>query len=150
MKTDKSEDDIVKSHQDTYIQLMLRVVAWNVKFLAFLMVLVILWATSDVVYHLYSEISYSSTNFFNIDDLIGIFGTFMGVLIAIEVFMNIIFYLRKAEIHVPLVVSTALTAIARKIIILDYTTITPTSLLGIAAIIAALGVTLWLIGVKKA
>lgn len=148
MKNSQNEPDMVPRSHDAFIKFLLKVVSWNVKFLAFLMVLVIMWASADVVFHLGREILNSPINFFNIDDLIGILGSFLAVLIAIEIFLNIIFYLKEDEIHVPLVVATALTAISRKVIIFDYSKIAPVFLLGIAAIILALGLTYWLITVK--
>ncbi len=47
-------------------------------------------------------------------------GAFMAVLIAIEIFVNIVSYLREDLIHVRIVLATALMAVARKVIILDY------------------------------
>jgi uncharacterized membrane protein (DUF373 family) len=148
MKDHENETDFIPKSHDPSIQFMLKVVAWNVKFLAFLMVLVIIWASADVLYHLIWEVFNSTTNFFNIDDLIGILGSFLAVLIAIEIFLNIVFYLKEDEIHVPLVIATALTAISRKIIIFDYTKVAPLMLLSVAAVIFALGVTYWLVTVK--
>ena len=43
----------------------------------------------------------------------------MAVLIAIEIFINIMVYLREDVIHVKIVLATTLMAIARKVIILD-------------------------------
>ncbi|MBA3239372.1 MAG: phosphate-starvation-inducible PsiE family protein [Parachlamydiaceae bacterium] len=148
MKDHETEADSIPKSHDPSIKFMLKVVAWNVKFLAFLMVLVIIWASADVLYHLIWEVFNSPTNFFSMDDLIGILGSFLAVLIAIEIFLNIVFYLKEDEIHVPLVIATALTAISRKIIIFDYTKIAPLMLLSIAAVIFALGVTYWLVTVK--
>lgn len=53
--------------------------------------------------------------------------------------------MRRDMDHIKLVVATALMAIARKVIILDYEKATAIQLYGIAGIIAALGVTYWLI-----
>ncbi len=46
----------------------------------------------------------------------------MVTLIAIEIFLNIVLYLRDDVLHVKLVLATALMAIARKVIVLDYKT----------------------------
>ena len=46
---------------------------------------------------------------------------------------------------VQLVVATALMAIARKVTVLDFDTLTPMYLLGIAATTHALGITYWLL-----
>ncbi|MGL1835036.1 phosphate-starvation-inducible PsiE family protein [Rhodocyclaceae bacterium SMB388] len=48
------------------------------------------------------------------------FAAFLAVLIAIEIFANITLYLRDEVIHVKLVIATALMAIARKVIVLDF------------------------------
>ena len=57
--------------------------------------------------------------------ILATFGVFMVVLIAIEIFQNIILYLRDDVIHVKIVLSTALMAIARKVIILVYNELEP-------------------------
>lgn len=44
----------------------------------------------------------------------------MVVFIAIEIFQNLIPYLRDDVIHVKIMLGTALMAVARKFIILDY------------------------------
>jgi uncharacterized membrane protein (DUF373 family) len=70
----------------------------------------------------------------------------LTVLIAIEIFMNITLYLRDDVIHIKLVISTALMAIARKVIILDFDLVTPQQMLATAAVVISLGVTYWLVG----
>ena len=44
----------------------------------------------------------------------------LSIITAIEIFQNIVLYLRTDVIPVQLVIATALMAIARKVIILDY------------------------------
>lgn len=149
MKDEKSEVNTTSEGLDPVIKFMFKMVSWNVKILAFLMVFVIWWASADVVYQMYRKFFESESRFFDIDELITLLGCFLGVLIAIEIFLNIIFYLKEDEIHVPLVIATALTAISRKIIVFEYTKLAPLALVGIAAIIFALGLTYWLITVKS-
>jgi uncharacterized membrane protein (DUF373 family) len=48
-----------------------------------------------------------------------------------------------------LVIATALMAIARKVIILDFDEITPPYIYGTAAVLLALGITYWLITRKN-
>jgi len=69
-------------------------------------------------------------------------------LIAIEIFINIRLYISTNVIPVRLVIATALMAIARKVIILDFDEITPPYIYGTAAIIFSLGITYWLITKK--
>ncbi|BCU08061.1 hypothetical protein Atep_27380 [Allochromatium tepidum] len=77
----------------------------------------------------------------NINDIFYTFGAFMAVLIAVEIFINIRLYPGTNVFPVQLVVATALMAIARKVIVLDFDTLIPMYLLGIAATTLALGVT---------
>jgi uncharacterized membrane protein (DUF373 family) len=51
--------------------------------------------------------------------LLHIFSLILNVLIALEVLENVTAYLRKHIIQIQLVIATALTAIARKIIVFD-------------------------------
>jgi uncharacterized membrane protein (DUF373 family) len=70
----------------------------------------------------------------------------MVILIAVEIFINIRLYLGTNVLPIRLVVATALMAIARKVIILDLGTVSAQELLAIAAVVLALGVTHWLVG----
>jgi uncharacterized membrane protein (DUF373 family) len=133
---------------DPLIKYLTKAVMLIVKFLAVLMVLVIFLATIDVIVHLYEQVITSTASAFNVDGLINTLGFFIAVLIAIEIFLNIVFYLKTDAIHVPLVLSTALTAVARKVIILDYKAATPFSLVALATIIFSLGITYWLVTKK--
>jgi len=72
--------------------------------------------------------------------LLDIFGLFLSVLIALEILENITAYLRKHVVQVELVIVTSLTAVARKIIILDLDKITGVSLIGLAIAILALSI----------
>ncbi|MHB8764661.1 MAG: phosphate-starvation-inducible PsiE family protein [Deferrisomatales bacterium] len=84
----------------------------------------------------------------NIGDILAIFGAFMAVLIAIEIFINITLYLREDVIHVKLVVATALMAIARKVIVFDYKSVEAEYVWATAAVVLTLGVTYWLVATK--
>ncbi|MDP0953400.1 phosphate-starvation-inducible PsiE family protein, partial [Klebsiella pneumoniae] len=56
--------------------------------------------------------------------------------------------LRDDVIHVKLVVATALMAIARKVIVLDLSTLEPAYLYAIGVIVLAFGMTYWLVSAK--
>jgi uncharacterized membrane protein (DUF373 family) len=83
--------------------------------------------------------------YFIIPDIIQTFSAFLAVLIAYEIFSNITLYIRSDVFPVKLVIATALMAVARKVIVLDTEKFTALELLGIAAIVLALGVTYWLV-----
>lgn len=116
----------------------------GVKFLAILMTLIILWGTLDVALILFDKVTHPPFLMLIIDDFLEVFGAFLVVMIAIEIFLNIVLYLRKDVIHVKMVIATALMAIARKVIILDYETTPVYHLFGIAAIILSLALAYWL------
>jgi uncharacterized membrane protein (DUF373 family) len=86
---------------------------------------------------------------FRISDILSIFGAFLAVLIAIEIFLNITLYLRDDIIHVKLVVATALMAIARKVIVFDFKEISYQHVLATSAVVLALGITYWLISKRE-
>ncbi|MBP8290274.1 MAG: phosphate-starvation-inducible PsiE family protein, partial [Chromatiaceae bacterium] len=77
------------------------------------------------------------------------FGAFLAVLIAIEIFVNIRLYLGADVLPVQLVIATALMAICRKIIVLDFEKVSADYILASAATVLALGLTYWLISKKS-
>lgn len=81
----------------------------------------------------------------NLEKILEFFGLFLMVFIGLELLESIKAYLDKDRVRVEVVMLVALIAIARKVIILDYTTSPPEILYGIAAIIFALGVSYFLV-----
>jgi len=106
---------------------------------------VIVFGVADVVYVLYKRLMAEPRGLLEISDILATFGAFMAVLIAIEIFVNIISYLREDVIHVRIVLATAMMAIARKVIILDYNTTSPQYIYATAAVVAAMALAYWLI-----
>ncbi|MCB2183077.1 MAG: phosphate-starvation-inducible PsiE family protein [Desulfobulbaceae bacterium] len=121
----------------------------GVRILAILMALIIFWGIGDVVWVTVQRLQTPPVMILKINDILYIFGAFLAVLIAIEIYENIIMYLRQDVIHVQLVVATALMAIARKVIVFDFKEIKAEFILGTASVILALGVTYWLISKKN-
>lgn len=122
-----------------------RVVHLAVRILAVLMTLVILWGVIDVGMTLFKEVTTPPYGLMSINDILAIFGAFLAVLIAIEIFQNITIYLKEEVMHVQIVIATALMAISRKIIVLDFEEVQPEYVLASAAVILALGISYWLI-----
>ena len=116
-----------------------------VRALAVLMTGVIVFGVADVVYVLYQRLMAEPRGLLQISDILATFGAFMAVLIAIEIFVNIISYLREDVIHVRIVLATAMMAIARKVIILDYNTTSPQYIYATAAVVAAMALAYWLV-----
>ena len=140
--------DLIKEHEDPFLEVLHRIIRFAVKVLAGLMVVVIVWGIGDVVYVLFQRLLEPPFLLLSINDILATFGAFLAVLIAIEIFINITMYLKTDVIPVRLVVATALMAISRKVIIFDFDKITPPFLLGTAATVLALGATYWLISKK--
>jgi uncharacterized membrane protein (DUF373 family) len=113
------------------------------------MTLVIVWGVGDVFFVLYQRLMTPPVFLLNISDILATFGAFLAVLIAIEIFTNITLYIRSDVLPVKLVVATALMAISRKVIIFDFNELSPLYILAVAAVVLALGVTYWLLTLKK-
>jgi uncharacterized membrane protein (DUF373 family) len=135
--------------KDPLIRFLHKVIRYGVKALAVLMAMVILWGIGDVVWVIYQKLSQPPYLLLKINDILLIFGAFLAVLIAIEIFLNITLYLRDDVIHVRLVVATALMAIARKVIVFDFKELGYEYVLATGAVVLALGVTYWLIAKKS-
>ena len=134
---------------DPLIRVLTKSIRYAVRILAVLMVLVIWWGIADVVYVLYERISSHPYYLLNIADIFATFGAFMAVLIAIEIFINIVSYLRDNVIHIKIVLATAFMAVARKVIVLDYEKVSSGYVLATAALMLALAVAYWLAVVKN-
>ena len=134
--------------KDALIRFLHKVIRWSVKSLAVLTTLIIVWSVMDVVWVMYRRLSQPPILVLSPYDILFIFGAILVTLIAIEIFINITLYLREDVIHVKLVIATALMAIARKVIVLDYKELGHEYVYATAAVVLALGVTYWLI-VKK-
>jgi len=119
-----------------------------IRLLAVLMVIVIFLSVADVAFVLYERLMAPPFLLLSLNDIFVVFASFLAVLIAIEIFANITLYLRDDVIHVRLVIATALMAIARKVIVLDFNTVEPEYLYGTGAVLLALGITYWLVASK--
>ena len=98
---------------------------------------------------LYSRIAAHPYHLLEISDILATFGAFMAVLIAIEIFVNITSYLRDNTVQIKLVLATALMAISRKVIVVDYKEVTPEYIVATALVVAALSLAYWLVVVKN-
>jgi uncharacterized membrane protein (DUF373 family) len=114
------------------------------KILSLALVIVILFALVDLVHILIRELLTEPYGFFN-STVLNLFGLFLNILIALELLENIKAYLNHQGVQVQLVVATALIAVSRKLIIFDLAKSSGLDLLGLAAAIAALSLSYWLI-----
>lgn len=136
----------MKKHTDDVLTNKLySAVRYSVRVLSVLMVFVIIMGVVDVAWTLYEKINTPPVFILTISDMLATFGAFMAVLIAIEILINITVYLRDDVIHVKIVMATALMAVARKVIVLDFATTTPPYIYGLAAIALSMSIGYWLI-----
>jgi uncharacterized membrane protein (DUF373 family) len=105
--------------------------------LIIMMVIVVVLATIELGWIIIRDIITPPIILLEIDELLEIFGFFLLVLIGIELLETIKAYLLTNVIHVEIVLEVALIAIARKVIILDLDKYESLTLVGIAALIAA-------------
>jgi len=80
-----------------------------------------------------------------IDELLGIFGVILLVLIGVELLETIKAYMLDGVVHVELVLEVALIAIARKVIVLDFSKYSSDMILSLAALIAAVSAAFFLL-----
>jgi len=114
------------------------------KLLSIMMLGVLLVSLVELGFVLTEEILRAPHGFFS-SSLIEIFGAFLNILIALEVLENITAYLRGSGIRIELVIVTALTAVARKIVIFDFGKHSGSDLIGLGVAIFALTISYWLV-----
>jgi uncharacterized membrane protein (DUF373 family) len=141
-------DEIPADSDDPLLNVLHKSIRFGVRVLAILMVLVIYWSIVDVVYVIYERLQTPPYMLMDVEDILQVFGAFMAVLIAIEIFINIRLYLGSNVIPVQLVIATALMAIARKVIVLDLTLVSAEQIVGIGITALALGICYWLVRLK--
>ncbi len=146
---DPAEGLNINESEEPLIHWLHVLIRFCVRILAVLMTLVIMWSVADVAWVLSQQVLVSPAfGLLGVDDILVLFGAFMVTLIAIEIFLNIVLYLRDDVLHVKLVLATALMAIARKVIVMDYKTLDPTYIWATAAVIFALSIGYWLVAKK--
>lgn len=129
------------NEEDRFLWYLKKIIHLSLKTLALLMIIVIIFGVIDVGWTIYQRFLSAPRFILTIGDVLATFGAFMVVLIAIEIFQNIILYLRDDVIHVKIVLATALMAIARKVIILDYDELDPMYIFATGIVLIATGVT---------
>jgi uncharacterized membrane protein (DUF373 family) len=118
------------------------------KLLAIAMVLVILVSMWDLGVVLFSSLFLEPVTFLN-RTLLEIFGLFLTILIALELLQNITAYLQDHKVQLELVIVTSLTAVARKIILLDLEKISGSELIGLALAVVTLSISYGIIKITN-
>jgi len=108
--------------------------------LAAMLTVVVLLSTLHLGVLIATEIWQRPRFLIRVQGLLEIFGYFLLVLIGVELLETLKAYLRKDVIHVRVVLEVALIAMARKVIIEEPNAVPSLTLIGIAALILALGI----------
>ncbi|WP_295585323.1 phosphate-starvation-inducible PsiE family protein [uncultured Lamprocystis sp.] len=112
------------------------------KFLAAVLLILIaavaMIAVAELGYLLYIDMTSPHGLLMGLNELFEIFGMFLMVLIAIELMSSIYMYMKDKSVHVEMMLLIAITALTRKVVILDKETTDPMAMLGIAALLGTL------------
>ena len=116
--------------------------------LIILMVFVVAISTIRLGWKIVEELMKPPFLLLNIDQLFVVFGFFLMILLGLELLESLRAYITEDQIHVEVIFTIDLIAVARKVITLDMTKLSSDFLLGIAAVLLALAAGYFLI--KKA
>ena len=107
--------------------------------LLIMMAIVVLLTTIDLGWMIIKVIAAPPVLLIDVRALLDLFAAFLLVLIGVELLDTVKVYLVERTIHLELILTVGLVAMARKVIVLDPKQLDGLSLIGIAAVIAALG-----------
>ncbi|MDZ7316881.1 MAG: phosphate-starvation-inducible PsiE family protein [candidate division KSB1 bacterium] len=117
--------------------------------LLLLMVVVLVIGTVELAVMLYQSLIRPPFLLFDLTNLLEIFGTFLMVLIGLELLETIKVYWQQNKFHLEEVLIVSIIAVARKVILVDSKTFSADFLLGMAALILALAVSYFLVQRKR-
>lgn len=119
------------------------------KRLALLLAVVTGIASIELAAQTSSRIIQMKTNWFD-GSLLGLLDRLLLIFIALEVLQNVVAYLKDQAIQIELVLLTALTAVARKVIVLPPGTESkPALMAGFGVIVVGLGSAYWLVRLAR-
>lgn len=137
-----------EQNENKLLHILDRVIHNCALLIAVIMVFVIIWGVADIVYVLYQRLMAPPFLLLEIKDILATFGAFMAVLIAIEIYHNIILYTKDQHNHrlaVEIVLATALMAAARKVIVFDFNAMDAAYIYATAGVIFALAIAYYVI-----
>jgi uncharacterized membrane protein (DUF373 family) len=113
--------------------------------LVVMMAIVVLLATVDLGFVLVRDFLSGPFALLDLHEFLDVFGSFLLVLIGIELLETLRAYAREAVIRAEVIILVALIALARKIIILDPKETSYVVMFATGAVVLALGVTYFLV-----
>jgi uncharacterized membrane protein (DUF373 family) len=87
--------------------------------LLFLISAVALIAVAELCFVLYTDLTSGDGFLLDLDELFEVFGMFLIVLIAVELMASIYMYMMDKSVHVEMMLLIAVTALTRKVVVLD-------------------------------
>jgi uncharacterized membrane protein (DUF373 family) len=128
-----------------YLRLIDRGERLVAKALGVLLILVLVVATVETAIEIFSVLLDPSRRWVG-DQLTTVLGDLLNLLIAIEVLQNITSYLRRHVVQIELVLLTAITAVARKVIVLPPSAENkPQLVVGLGVAVVCLAAAFWLV-----
>ena len=118
-----------------YIEKFERVI---INTLLILMASVVVLSTIELAWILVMDVLTPPVFLLEIHEMLEIFGLFLLVLIGIELLHSIKIYIIRREFHLETVLTVAMIAVARKIIVLEPKELPEGAILGIATLVLAL------------
>ncbi len=108
--------------------------------LTVLMGIVVIVSTIELTYMLFVRIfePQEGKAMLGLNDLFEIFGLFFNVLIGFELFETMKLFFKENVFHAELILLVALIAVSRKVILLDYSSMEPLSIIGVAVLIGTI------------
>ena len=113
-----------------------------------LMGIVLLAAVAELAYEIVTGLIQPPGFFLDVTELIDTFGLFLMVLIGLELMATMHMYLSDHTIHAEMMLLVALTAVTRKVVILDTVKTGPLLVFGVGFLIFALSGSFYLIRKK--
>lgn len=117
--------------------------------LLLLMGVVVASAALEVAYEIFRGLIDPPGLFLGVSELLEIFGLFLMVLIGLELMTSIHMYLDDHKIHAEMMFLVAMTAVTRKIVILDAARMDPLLVFGLGFLTIALASGYYLIKRKR-
>ena len=114
-----------------------------------MMGIVVASATIEVGYEIVTGLIDPPGFFLGVSELFDVFGLFLMVLIGLELMTSIHMYLDDHKIHAEMMFLVALTAVTRKIVIMDTGSMEPMLVFGIGFLVIALSAVYYLLRKKR-
>jgi len=124
-----------------------RVIAYT---LLALMGIVVAAAAVEVGYEVIRGLVTPPGFFLGVSELLDVFGLFLMVMIGLELMTSIHMYLEDHTIHAEMMLLVAMTAVTRKIVILDATKLEPLTVFGLGFLVVSLAGGYYLIRDRRA